>query len=242
MVGNLVLERQEKLKQSMTIMGLKNYVYWARYVVCKRPSVHAPLSFTLVFFFLSFHSWFVTNLAVLLVSSAVITAMLIGFKVLRLSQWSIVFVFLLDFSLATISFCFFLSVLFNRASTGTTVAGVAWFLSFVPYFFVIPRYEMLSDGAKLALATIPGTGLALGANLISIQENNGLGITWSNVDAFVNTNDEFTFRSVLVMLFIDAVAYFILAWWINQVFPGDFGIHQVLVSFAFGCVSRIFSL
>jgi ATP-binding cassette subfamily A (ABC1) protein 3 len=101
-----------------------------------------------------------------------------------------------------------------------------WFLSFVPYLFVAPRYPLISSTVKIALSVIPATAMAFGASVIGMQENNGVGVTWGNCGQRNNIDDAFTFLSVIFMLLFDAVLFFGLAWYIEQIFPGDFGVKQ----------------
>lgn len=86
---------------------------------------------------------------------------------------------------------------------------------------------------------------ALGANVISIYEDDGAGLTWSNLSSPVSVDDSFTFATVLGMLIWDTIFYGILTWcvtdiaqtrrcnltttcdadrYIEGVFPGEFGI------------------
>ena len=58
----------------------------------------------------------------------------------------------------------------NSAAAGT---GCLWFLSYLPYAFIQPRYETLSKGAKLGLCLLHNLGLSLGAQLIGMFEGKG---------------------------------------------------------------------
>jgi hypothetical protein len=70
-------------------MGLNKFAYWA--------------------------SWFVFDMLTLVVSVTIVTGLLFVGGVLVHSDGTLVFVFLLVFSVTTIAFCFFVSVLFSKA-------------------------------------------------------------------------------------------------------------------------------
>ena len=52
----------------------------------------------------------------------------------------------------------------------------------------------------------------------------GGGVQWSTIAKGVSIDDPFSMAHVIVMLLIDAVIYFVIAWYIEAVFPGEFGV------------------
>lgn len=64
----------------------------------------------------------------------------------------------------------------------------------------------------------------MGANVIAIQETNGEGVTWKNMAKRISIDDSFTFGTVVAMQLWDTIFFFVLAWYLEQVFPGEFGI------------------
>ena len=52
----------------------------------------------------------------------------------------------------------------------------------------------------------------------------GGGIQWSNIASGASIDDQFSMLHVLVMLLVDAVVYFVIAWYIEAVFPGEYGV------------------
>lgn len=82
---------------------------------------------------------------------------------------------------------------------------------------------------------------ALGAQLFSEFEARGNGVQWDNISEAVSVDDSFTFATVIGMLVLDTFMYLVLAWcacvlcmhavamltwcrYIENVFPGDYGI------------------
>ncbi len=64
----------------------------------------------------------------------------------------------------------------------------------------------------------------------------GTGIQWSNLFDSVTVDDDFSMAQVLSLLLFDAVLYGLVAWYVEAVFPGEYGVPLpsyffVLVSF-----------
>ena len=54
----------------------------------------------------------------------------------------------------------------------------------------------------------------------------GTGIQWRDLLSPVNVDDDFTFGQVLGMLLLDSVLYGLVAWYVEAVLPGQFGVPQ----------------
>lgn len=52
----------------------------------------------------------------------------------------------------------------------------------------------------------------------------GTGIQWSNLFDPVTVDDDFTMAQVLALLLFDAVLYGLVAWYVEAVFPGEYGV------------------
>lgn len=68
--------------------------------------------------------------------------------------------------------------------------------------------------------------MALGANIVAQQEGNGVGVTWGTVGAPLSVDDDFTFANVLWMFLFDTIFYFAIAWYLEGIWPGEFGVPQ----------------
>lgn len=54
-------------------------------------------------------------------------------------------------------------------------------------------------------------------------EEQGLGLQWSNIGKSPLEGDEFSFLLSMKMMLLDAALYGLLAWYLDQVFPGKPG-------------------
>ncbi|XP_029015057.1 phospholipid-transporting ATPase ABCA3 [Betta splendens] len=202
-VRAVVQEKERKLKEYMRMMGLSNWLHWSAW-------------FLMFFLFLSISVFFVTLLLCIHVSP--------NGAVLTYSDPTLVFVFLLVFTVATINFSFMISAFFSRANVAAAVGGFTYFLSYLPYLFLWPRYDLLSHAQKVSACLISNVAMAMGAQLIGMFEGKGTGIQWHNLFESVTVDDDFTLAQVLGLLLFDAVLYGLVAWYMEAVFPGEYGV------------------
>ncbi|KAG9264555.1 ATP-binding cassette sub-family A member 3 [Astyanax mexicanus] len=201
-VRAVVQEKERKLKEYMRMMGLSNWLHWSAW-------------FLMFFLFLSISIIFVTVLLCVWVSP--------NGAVLTYSDPSLVFVFLLVFAVSTISFSFMISSFFSRANVGAAAGGFIYFFSYLPYLFLWPRYDLLSHSQKVSACLISNVAMAMGAQLIGMFEGKGTGIQWSNLFDSVTVDDDFSIAQVLGLLLLDTLLYGLVAWYVEAVFPGEYG-------------------
>uniref|UniRef100_A0A673X6Y7 ATP binding cassette subfamily A member 3 n=1 Tax=Salmo trutta TaxID=8032 RepID=A0A673X6Y7_SALTR len=196
-VRAVVQEKERKLKEYMRMMGLSNWLHWTAW-------------FLMFFLFLSISMFFVSP------NGAVLTY----------SDPTLVFVFLLFFAVATINFSFMISAFFSRGVSNVAAAagGFIYFLSYLPYLFLWPRYDLLSHAQKVSACLISNVAMAMGAQLLGMFEGKGTGIQWCNLFESVTVDDDFSLAQVLGLLLLDALLYGLVAWYVEAVFPGEYGV------------------
>uniref|UniRef100_A0A674P4M5 ATP binding cassette subfamily A member 3 n=1 Tax=Takifugu rubripes TaxID=31033 RepID=A0A674P4M5_TAKRU len=192
-VRSVVQEKERKLKEYMKMMGLSNWLHWSAW-------------FLMFFLFIS--------ISVFLVSP--------NGAVLTHSDPTLVFVFLLIFTVATINFSFMISTFFSRGVSAA--GGFIYFLTYLPYLFLWPRYDILTHAQKVSACLISNVAMAMGSQLIGMFEGKGTGIQWSNMFDAITVDDDFSMAQVMALLLFDAVLYGLVAWYVEAVFPGEYGI------------------
>ncbi|XP_066497951.1 phospholipid-transporting ATPase ABCA3 [Hoplias malabaricus] len=202
-VRAVVQEKEKKLKEYMRMMGLSNWLHWSAW-------------FLMFFLFLSISVLFVTLLFCVRVSP--------NGAVLTYSDPTLVFVFLLVFAVSTISFSFMISSFFSRANVAAAAGGFIYFFSYLPYPFLWPRYDLLSHAQKVSACLISNVALAMGAQLIGMFEGKGTGIQWRNLFEPVTVDDDFSLAQVFGLLLLDTLLYGLVAWYVEAVFPGEYGV------------------
>lgn len=59
-----------------------------------------------------------------------------------------------------------------------------------------------------------------GTEYLSRYEEQGLGLQWDNIQTSLLEGDEFSFLISIIMMVLDTILYGILAWYLDNVFPG----------------------
>uniref|UniRef100_A0A6P8HMV1 ATP-binding cassette sub-family A member 3-like isoform X2 n=1 Tax=Actinia tenebrosa TaxID=6105 RepID=A0A6P8HMV1_ACTTE len=213
-VRDIVHEKERKLKESMKMMGLAGWMHWL--------------------------AWFAKYLLILLVAVVFASVLFtIKFssngKVLNQSSPTLIFVFLLLYSISSIMFCFLVSVFFSKANVAAVAGGFLWFLSYTPYNFIAQSYDTMSLGLKIASCLLSNCCMSIGSLLIGKFEGRGTGVQWSNIYEGVSVDDDMTLGYVLLMYIADILLYGIITWYIEAVFPGEYGTPQ---PWYFPCTSR----
>uniref|UniRef100_A0A7N4V510 ABC transporter domain-containing protein n=1 Tax=Sarcophilus harrisii TaxID=9305 RepID=A0A7N4V510_SARHA len=204
-IRSIVLEKEKKLKEYMLMMGLHNWLHW--------------FSWFLVFFItFSIVIFFITILFHIKVKN--------GMAIFTKSNPVLIFFFLMCFAISSISFGFMISTFFNKANLAATTGGVLYFVIYIPYFLIEPQYSSLSYRQKLLSCLLSNVAMALGILLIVNFEKKGIGMQWKEFMSPINVNDNFTLGHVVLMLLYDSVFYGLVAWYIEAVFPGEYGMPQ----------------
>uniref|UniRef100_A0A8C2W134 ATP binding cassette subfamily A member 3 n=1 Tax=Chinchilla lanigera TaxID=34839 RepID=A0A8C2W134_CHILA len=201
----VVQEKERKLKEYMRMMGLSSWLHWS--------------------------AWFLMFFLFLLIAVSCMTVLFCvkvkkDVAVLSRSDPSLVLVFLLCFAISSISFSFMVSTFFSKANMAAAVGGFLYFFTYIPYFFVAPHYNWMTLNQKLLSCLLSNVAMAMGAQLIGKFEAKGTGIQWQNLLSPVNVDDDFCFGQVLGMLLLDSVFYGLVTWYVEAVFPGQFGVPQ----------------
>lgn len=203
----ITTEKEKQLKEAMKIMGLPNWLHWT--------------------------AWFVKCFIFLLISTILMVILLkvkwytnTDFTVFTYANPFVLLLFLMIYNCATITFCFALSVLFNKANTAATIAGLAWFVSYAPYLFMQEIYDTLTLSSKLIASLGSNTAMAFGFQVILMYEGTGEGIQWRNIFSPNTPDDSLTLGLIMIMLLVDSIIYLLFALYIEAVFPGEYGVAQ----------------
>ncbi|XP_065093714.1 phospholipid-transporting ATPase ABCA3-like [Ochlerotatus camptorhynchus] len=204
-VKYITIEKERQLKEAMKIMGLSNWLHWT--------------------------AWFVRCLLLLLITISLVTLLMTANlttntdqAVLQFTDWSVLWLFLLAFSIATICFCFMMSVFFNKANTAAGIAGLMWFLLMMPYNITVRNYDDMETGSKIGLCLLSNTAMSYGVLNIVRFEGNQEGLQWYNLFSPSTMNDGLSVGVVMVMMLVDALIYLGIALYFEQIMPGEFGV------------------
>uniref|UniRef100_A0A7N9AQ11 P-type phospholipid transporter n=1 Tax=Mastacembelus armatus TaxID=205130 RepID=A0A7N9AQ11_9TELE len=197
-IKGIVIEKEARLKETVRIMGLRSAIYWL--------------------------SWAVSSILPLIVSASLLALILKYGKVLQYSDPSVIFVFLLVFCLATITQCFFISVFFSKANLAAACGGLIYFVLYLPHVLCYAWRDVMSFRAKVGVSLLSCVAFGYGCDNFAKYEEQGIGIQWYNIGKSPEEGERYTFIVSIFMMLLDALLYWILTWYIENVFPGQYGI------------------
>uniref|UniRef100_A0A8C2WZC7 ABC transporter domain-containing protein n=1 Tax=Cyclopterus lumpus TaxID=8103 RepID=A0A8C2WZC7_CYCLU len=196
-IKGIVAEKEARLKETVRIMGLRGSIYWL--------------------------SWAVSSLLPLAFSAILLCLILKYGKVLQYSDPSVIFVFLLVFCLATITQCFFISVFFSKANLAAACGGLIYFVLYLPHLLCYAWRDVMAFQAKVA-SLLSCVAFGYGCENFAKFEEQGIGIHWYNINKSPEDGERYTFIVSIIMMLFDAAFYWVLTWYIENVFPGQYGI------------------
>ncbi|XP_078025721.1 phospholipid-transporting ATPase ABCA1b isoform X2 [Epinephelus lanceolatus] len=195
---SVVYEKEARLKETMRIMGLNNGILW--------------------------FSWFISSLIPLLVSAGLLVLLLKKGNLLPYSDPGVVFLFLGSFAVVTIMQCFLLSTAFARANLAAACGGIIYFTLYLPYVLCVAWQDYIGFGAKVFASFLSPVAFGFGCEYFALFEEQGVGIQWKNLVSSPLEEDDFSLRTAIIMMYFDSFLYGVLTWYIEAVFPGQYGI------------------
>uniref|UniRef100_A0A8C2ELD8 P-type phospholipid transporter n=1 Tax=Cyprinus carpio TaxID=7962 RepID=A0A8C2ELD8_CYPCA len=197
-IKGVVYEKEARLKETMRIMGLSSGMLW--------------------------FSWFISSYLPFLFSAGLLIAALKWGDILPYSDPAVVFFFLAAFATATIMLCFLISTFFSRANLAAACGGLIYFTLYLPYVLCVAWREYLTSTHRILASFLSPVAFGFGCEYFSQYEEQGVGIQWFNLRSSPLEGDSYNFTISIVMLYADAVIYALATWYIEAVFPGQYGI------------------
>ncbi|GFR62987.1 ATP-binding cassette sub-family A member 1, partial [Elysia marginata] len=197
-VKGIVYEKEQRLKEVMKIMGLGNGVHWL--------------------------AWFINSFVVMIITVILFCIICKSGKVLEYSDPTVVFVYMMAFTTSTISLCFLISVFFSKANLAAVCGGFIYFVTYLPYTQLVQWEDEITTTQKIVASLSSNIAMGYGFSYFSQYEEQAIGAQWSNIGTSPVPDDTFSLEACMSMMFLDTIIYFLLTWYIEAVFPGQFGI------------------
>ncbi|KAM4642187.1 retinal-specific phospholipid-transporting ATPase ABCA4 [Discoglossus pictus] len=197
LVKDIVLEKELRLKYTMKNMGVTNAVIW--------------------------FTWFIDSFSIMTVSTLLLTIVIVGGGVLHYSNPFILFFFLMAFTFSTIMQGFLMSVFFSKANLAAACSGVIYFTLYLPHILCFAWQDRMTFRLKTLASLLSPVAFGFGTEYLARYEEQGLGLQFGNIRKSPVEEDEYSFLFSIFMMFFDAFIYWILAWYIDNVFPGEYG-------------------
>ncbi|XP_077556222.1 phospholipid-transporting ATPase ABCA3-like isoform X2 [Haemaphysalis longicornis] len=169
---------------------------------------------------LNYAAWFLTTVAVMTASSALLvlvaTAPLSSNgPVLRHSNPIVFFLLLVAYSTSTTSFSFFVGSFFNNANSSVAALAVAYITTFSPFLFFFSLSSDHSLPTLVAACLLCNTALPVGITMATVLEASGDGIQWYNLGVNPNPGQGLSLMTVIGLLFFDTIMYVLILWYVE---------------------------
>uniref|UniRef100_H3AJR4 P-type phospholipid transporter n=1 Tax=Latimeria chalumnae TaxID=7897 RepID=H3AJR4_LATCH len=197
-IKGIVFEKEARLKETMRIMGLDNGILWL--------------------------SWFISSLIPLLISAAFLVLILKKGNLLPYSDPSVVFVYLSAFAVVTILNCFLISTLFSKANLAAACGGIIYFTLYLPYVLFVAWQDYVGFSLKIFASLLSPVAFGFGCEYFALLEEQGIGVQWDNLFNNPHKDDSYNLTTSVCMMLFDTFLYGVMTWYIEAVFPGQYGI------------------
>ena len=193
LVRERVLERELHLEEMLRVLGLRPSIAWI--------------------------TWFLMGFAVMSFGS------LTGLLILKMahmfpySDFCLLFLYLLAFSWSILMYCYMMSCFFKKATIAALSGIVAYLSSYLPFMVAITLEYEMTFLHKISTCLSMSTSFCFGMMYLSRFESQGSGIQWSNVWHSPMADDPMNFGWAGLMMLIDGVIYFVIGWYVSNVFP-----------------------
>nr|AYM45137.1 ATP-binding cassette subfamily A member 1b [Carassius auratus] len=197
-IKGVVYEKEARLKETMRIMGLDNGILWL--------------------------SWFISSFIPLLISAGLLVLLLKMGNLLPYSDPGVVLLFLVSFAVVTIMQCFLISTAFARANLAAACGGIIYFTLYLPYVLCVAWQDYVGFSAKVIASLLSPVAFGFGCEYFALFEEQGVGIQWNNLFSSPMEEDNYNLTTCLILMYFDAFLYGVMTWYIEAVFPGQYGI------------------
>ncbi|KAH7859151.1 hypothetical protein Vadar_032243 [Vaccinium darrowii] len=213
-ISSLITEKELKLRQAMTMMGLYDTAYW--------------------------FSWLMWEGMITLISSllTVLFGMMFQFDFFLHNSFGVVFLFFFLFQLNMIGVAFMLSAFISKSSSSTTVGFSIFIISFLTQIitlFGFPYSTNFSRTYRAIWSVFPPNLLAEGLTLLSgaTETPQDPGISWSRRGKCAPNDTEcvITINDIYIWLISTFLVWFVLAIYFDNVIPNSSGVRKSVLYF-----------
>ncbi|KAM6349075.1 glucosylceramide transporter ABCA12 [Alca torda] len=170
-----------------------------------------------------FIAWFIECAIFLLITVTFLIIVLKVGDILPKTNTVLLFLYLMDYSLSIIAMSYFISVFFNNTNIAALVGSLVYILTFFPFIVLLVIENHLSFSVKSLLSLLSPTAFSYASQYIARYEAQGIGLQWDNMYKSPMIGDNTSFGWMCWLILIDSFIYFILGWYIRNVFPGRYG-------------------
>lgn len=194
----IIGEKENKIKEGMKIMGLKDSVFWL--------------------------SWFIIYAVFVLWLSATCCLLIYLLNVFQHTNMFLIFILTFLYALTVIMFAFMITPFFDKSRTAGILGNFAVNIMSIFYFLQI----FLGDSNSIAfwiISLVSSSGYALAMDKALVLDLKGEGITFGNIWS-TDPQGGMPFAGSMIMMGVDIVLYGTLAYYFDSVIPSEHGIKR----------------
>uniref|UniRef100_A0A674F757 Cholesterol transporter ABCA5 n=1 Tax=Salmo trutta TaxID=8032 RepID=A0A674F757_SALTR len=199
LIVNVAAEKEHRLKDTMTMMGLYDSAFW--------------LSWGLLYAAL------VTTMSILMSIIATYTALFPN------SDFIVIFLLIFLYGISSIFFSFMLTPLFKKPKFASTVGSMLTVVFGCLSLFTVLMKDF-PQPLVWVLCLLSPSAFSIGIAQVVYLEAQGDGAVFTTL-----ANGPHPLYAPLLMLVLDCILYLLLAVYLDQVLPGEFGMRRSLVYF-----------
>ncbi|KAM3381069.1 ABC transporter A family member 2 [Capsicum galapagoense] len=213
-INVLVIEKELKLRQAMTMMGLYDTAYWL--------------------------SWFTWEGCITLLASllTVLFGMMFQFDFFLNNNFAVVFLLFFLFQFNMIGFAYMLSAFISKSSSTTTVGFFTFIVGFMTQLvtaFGFPYSKKYQKSYRIIWSLFPPDLLAQGLKLLAdaTATPEDPGVSWSGRTecAFNDTECVVTMNDIYIWLVSTFFLWFVLAIYLDNILPNISGVRKSVFYF-----------
>eukprot|EP01134_Creolimax_fragrantissima_P005049 CFRG5049T1 len=195
----IVLEKEMRLKEAMKMMGMSASTNWI--------------------------AWFLKSFILLFISTVVTLIILSVGEVVVYSEMTVIAVFYFAFVLAIIMFGFMLSTFFKSGKMAAPGAAIIFMLTFIPYQILVVSSRGDPSASQVAWSSLfINTAQSWGWMVIGQFEELGTPLSWDKFFSGPSYDSSISMGLIVGMLLFDSFIFGFIAFYVERVFPGEFGV------------------
>lgn len=139
------------------------------------------------------------------------------------SNFFLIWLFFFFYCSSIITFCFLVSVLFQKAPSVNGVGTTLFFVTYVPYYVYGNSFETLNYIVKWLICLPVNSSMGVVISIVLNMEANQVGLDFSNMFTHI-AGFGFSFGEVLFCLVLSTMIHVLITVYIEMVFPGEVGV------------------
>ncbi|XP_019488478.1 PREDICTED: ATP-binding cassette sub-family A member 12 [Hipposideros armiger] len=170
-----------------------------------------------------FFAWLIESVGFLLVTIVILIIILKFGNILPKTDGFILFLYFSDYSLSVIAMSYLISVFFNNTNIAALIGSLIYIIAFFPFIVLVTVEDELSYVIKVFMSLLSPTAFSYASQYIARYEEQGIGLQWENMYSSPVQDDTTSFGWLCCLILADSFIYFLIAWYVRNVFPGTYG-------------------